>query len=137
VTPQGRFWVLLASLLLCAPCLHGIGSGQTLTATRIHLAGFGLFSGLLAGNIFPAAFEVVSSDNRALAVGLLNFFGALLSGFAPWSVGLWKQSLGIPRLLDLAALAYLLAAALILWTLLRWTLLRPIAAIEAGSRANR
>jgi MFS family permease len=137
VTPQGRVWVLLASLLLCAPCLHGIGSGQTLTATRIHLAGFGLFSGLLAGNIFPAAFEVVSSDNRALAVGLLNFFGALLSGFAPWSVGLWKQSLGIPRLLDLAALAYLLAAALILWTLLRWTLLRPIAAIEAGSRANR
>jgi len=48
---------------------------------------------------------------------LLNFFGALLSGFAPWSVGLYKQTLGIPRLLDLAALAYLLAAALILWTI--------------------
>lgn len=135
VTPRGRFWVLLASLLLCAPCLHGIGSSQTLAATQIHLAGFGLFSGLLAGNIFPAAFEVVSAENRALAVGLLNFFGALLSGFAPWSVGLWKQTLGIPRLLDLAALAYLLAAALILWTLLRWTRHPPMAPIGVASKA--
>jgi len=135
VTPRGRFWVLLASLLLCAPCLHGIGSSQTLAATQIHLAGFGLFSGLLAGNIFPAAFEVVSAENRALAVGLLNFFGALLSGFAPWSVGLWKQTLGIPRLLDLAAVAYLLAAALILWTLLRWTRHPPMAPIGVASKA--
>ncbi|MFN9594669.1 MAG: MFS transporter [Pirellulaceae bacterium] len=136
VTPQGRFWVLLASLRLCAPCLHGIGSSETLTATQMHLAGFGLFSGLLAGNIFPAAFEVVSAENRALAVGLLNFFGALLSGFAPWSVGLYKQTLGIPRLLDLAALAYLLAAALILWTMLRWTPLTTEAPSGAGSKAS-
>jgi len=135
VTPRGRFWVLLASLLLCAPCLHGIGSSQTLAATQIHLAGFGLFSGLLAGNIFPAAFEVVSAENRALAVGLLNFFGALLSGFAPWSVGLYKQTLGIPRLLDLAALAYLLAAALVLWTMLRWARLAPTAPIVVASKA--
>ncbi|MFM8407495.1 MAG: MFS transporter [Pirellulaceae bacterium] len=135
VTPRGRFWVLLASLLLCAPCLHGIGSSQTLGATQIHLAGFGLFSGLLAGNIFPAAFEVVSAENRALAVGLLNFFGALLSGFAPWSVGLYKQTLGIPRLLDLAALAYLLAAALVLWTMLRWARLAPTAPIVVASKA--
>jgi hypothetical protein len=66
---------------------------------------------------------------------LLNFFGALLSGFAPWSVGLWKQTLGIPRLLDLAALAYLLAAALILWTLLRWTRHPPMAPIGVASKA--
>jgi len=135
VTPRGRFWVLLARLLLCAPCLHGIGSSQTLAATQIHLAGFGLFSGLLAGNIFPAAFEVVSAENRALAVGLLYFFGALLSGFAPWSVGLYKQTLGIPRLLDLAALAYLLAAALVLWTMLRWARLAPTAPIVVASKA--
>jgi predicted MFS family arabinose efflux permease len=134
VTPRGRFWVLFASLLLCAPCLHGIGSSQTLEATQIQLAGFGLFSGLLAGNIFPAAFEVVSSENRALAVGLLNFFGALLSGFAPWSVGLWKETLGIPSLLDLAALAYLLAAGLILWTVLRLTRQVPLQPIGVDSR---
>jgi predicted acyltransferase len=66
---------------------------------------------------------------------LLNFFGALLSGFAPWSVGLYKQTLGIPRLLDLAALAYLLAAALILWTMLRWTPLTTEAPSGAGSKA--
>jgi predicted acyltransferase len=66
---------------------------------------------------------------------LLNFFGALLSGFAPWSVGLYKQTLGIPRLLDLAALAYLLAAALVLWTMLRWARLAPTAPIVVASKA--
>lgn len=108
-TKASRLWLMTASLILCAPCLHALGSSDTLNATRIAAAGFGLFSGLLMGNIFPAAFEVVPADTRASAVGILNFCGAIMSGFATLFGGLWKQSLGIDRLLTLTALAYVVA----------------------------
>jgi predicted MFS family arabinose efflux permease len=108
-TKASRLWLMTASLVLCAPCLHYLGSSGTLMATRLAAAGFGLFSGLLMGNIFPAAFEVVPADTRASAVGILNFFGAVMSGFAALFGGLWKASLGIDRLLSITALAYLAA----------------------------
>jgi predicted MFS family arabinose efflux permease len=114
-TKASRLWLMTASLLLCAPCLHALGSSDTLNATRFAAASFGLFSGLLMGNIFPAAFEVVPADTRASAVGILNFFGGIMSGFATLFGGLWKQSLGIDRLLTMTGVAYVLAGlALIL-----------------------
>ena len=108
-TKASRLWLMTASLILCAPCLHALGNSDTLNTTRIAAAGFGLFSGLMMGNIFPAAFEVVPADTRASAVGFLNFFGAIMSGFATLFGGIWKQSLGIDRLLSLTAVAYLVA----------------------------
>jgi predicted MFS family arabinose efflux permease len=108
-TKASRLWLMTASLILCAPCLHYLGSSDTLLATRLAAAGFGLFSGLLMGNIFPAAFEVVPADTRASAVGILNFFGAIMSGFAALFGGMWKASLGIDRLLSITALAYVAA----------------------------
>lgn len=108
-TPAARLWLMVASLLLCAPCLHALGNCDTINGTRVAAAAFGLFSGLLMGNIFPAAFEVVPADTRASAVGILNFCGAAMSGFAALFGGLWKQSLGIDRLLTCTGAAYLMA----------------------------
>lgn len=112
-TKASRLWLMTASLVLCAPCLHSLGNSDTLLATRVAAAGFGLFSGLLMGNIFPAAFEVVPADTRASAVGFLNFFGAIMSGFAALFGGMWKASLGIDRLLSITALAYLAAGGIL------------------------
>jgi predicted MFS family arabinose efflux permease len=106
-----RFWLLVAGLGLSSPCMHALGSCDTLAGTRLAATGFGLFSGLFIANIFPAAFDVVGPSTRATAVGLLNFCGAVMSGFATLFGGLWKQSLGIDRLLSLTALAGLAAAA--------------------------
>ena len=108
-TKASRLWLLTASLILCAPFLHALGNSDTLNATRIAAMGFGLFSGFMMGNIFPAAFDVVPLDTRASAVGFLNFFGAIMSGFATLFGGIWKESLGIDRLLSLTALAYVIA----------------------------
>lgn len=116
-TRASRLWLMTASLLLCAPCLHYLGNCETLPGTRIAAAGFGLFSGLLMGNIFPAAFEVVPSDTRASAVGILNFFGAIMSGFATLFGGMWKASLGIDRLLTITALAYVAGGLVIVATI--------------------
>lgn len=108
---SARFWLMVAGLALSAPCIHALGNSDTLIVTRIAATGFGLFSGLFIANIFPAAFDVVASEARATAVGVLNFFGAIMSGFATLFGGMWKQSLGIDRLLSITALAYIVAGA--------------------------
>ena len=108
-TKASRLWMLTASLILCAPFLHVLGNSDTLNTTRFAAMVFGLFSGFMMGNIFPAAFDVVPANARASAVGFLNFFGAILSGFATLFGGLWKQSLGIDGLLSVTALAYVIA----------------------------
>lgn len=118
ITKAARMWLMTATMLLCAPCLYGIGHADTLVQTCLAAASFGLFSGFLMGNIFPAAFEVVPADTRASAVGVLNFCGALVSGVASWAGGVWKASLGIEWLLSFAAALYLLAAALLVLTIL-------------------
>jgi predicted MFS family arabinose efflux permease len=113
-TNAARLWLLTASLFLCAPCLHALGSGESLDATRLAATGFGFFSGFFMANIFPSAFEVVPADTRASAVGVLNLFGAIVSGFAPLVGGMWKQSVGMGRLLSYTALVYLLGGLLLI-----------------------
>ena len=66
------------------------------------------------GNIFPAAFEVVPKNSRATAVGILNLFGGLMSGFATLFGGLWKSTLGIDGLMTLTAIAYFAAGLLLI-----------------------
>jgi MFS family permease len=51
-TKASRLWLLTTSLIFCAPCLHFLGNSETLFMTRVAAAAFGLFSGLLIGNIF-------------------------------------------------------------------------------------
>ena len=113
-TKAARLWLLTASLLGCAPFLHYLGNSDTLQSTRIAAMGFGLFSGFFMGNIFPSAFEIVPADARASAVGVLNLFGAVLSGFATLFGGMWKATLGISALMSYTALAYLVGAALLI-----------------------
>jgi uncharacterized membrane protein YjjP (DUF1212 family) len=105
---------MVCGLVLAAPCIHALGNSDTLLVTRIAATGFGLFSGLFIANIFPATFDIISSAARATAVGMLNFFGALTSGFATLFGGMWKQTLGIDRLLSITALAYLVAGAVLI-----------------------
>ena len=134
-TPAARFWLLVASLVFCAPCLHALGHCASLNATRVAAAAFGLFSGLLMGNIFPAAFEVVPAEARASAVGVLNFCGSILSGLGPYFGGAWKKSLGIDGLLTRTGFAYA-AAGLVLIIGTRMLLPRDYALIRSSHAPN-
>jgi MFS family permease len=110
---SARMMVLFSSVGCCAPLLVAIGRVENLETLKWILVAYGFFSGWMIGNIFPAAFEVVGSSRRGLAVGILNFFGAALSGFAPLMVGTWKKSYGLPGMLGVAGIAYALAAILL------------------------
>jgi sugar phosphate permease len=114
---SGRMLVLLVSLSACAPLLWCIGRVDDLSQLKLLLIGYGFCSGWMIGNIFPAAFDVVSVSSRGAAVGILNLFGAALSGFAPLAVGTWKESVGFAGMLGLAAFAYAVAAVLLVFTL--------------------
>ncbi len=118
VTKASRYYLMLTSLVLCAPCLHAIGNCETLVQVRLAAMAFGLFSGLMMGNIFPSAFEIVPERLRATAVGILNLCGGLVSGFATLFGGLWKSTLGIDRLLTLTGAAYFTAGLLLLFGIL-------------------
>jgi MFS family permease len=113
-TKAARVWLLTASLLLCGPCLYALSHTASLETTRVALGAFGLFSGFFMGNIFPAAFEVVPGDTRASAVGVLNFFGAIISGFATLLGGVWKKSFGFEGLTAITALAYTFAGLVLI-----------------------
>lgn len=115
-----RFWLLTSSLLVCAPCLCGLGWSATLDGTRVAATLFGLSAGVFMGNIFPAAFDVVSASRRSSAVGLLNFFAALVAGFAPLLGGIMKQTIGFEGLLYRTATAYVLAALILILGTSRW-----------------
>ncbi|MBU6174549.1 MAG: MFS transporter [Planctomycetes bacterium] len=115
---EGRLFVLLVSLVGCAPLMVAIGQVDQLDQLKWLLVAFGFCSGWMMGNIFPAAFEVVSPNARGTAVGILNLFGALLSGFAPLLAGAWKQSMGLPGMLCIAAFAYGLAIVVLFCTIL-------------------
>ena len=112
-TAAARQWVLVASLVCSAPSLFFLGASESLPATRLAAAAFGLSSGLFMGNIFAAGFEVVPAGLRATAVGILNLFGGMVSGFATLFGGMWKQTLGIDGLLAATSLAYVTAGALL------------------------
>ena len=108
-TKAARLWILAASLLSCAPCLYALGHSTSLDGTRVAAAAFGLCAGFFMTNIFPSSFEIVPADTLASAVGVLNLFGAVISGFATLFGGMWKRTLGIDGLLGWTALAYIVA----------------------------
>jgi hypothetical protein len=86
---------------------------------RVAAALFGFCAGLVTGNQAAAAFDVVPSTFRATAVGVLNFLGCAVSGFAPYLGGVARDTIGVGQLMAFTAIAYLCTAALILYGTLR------------------
>ncbi len=119
-TKGARFLLIAAGLLGAAPCLYFLGNSDSLGLTRFAAVTFGLSSGVVIANLMASSFEIVPADTRASAVGFLNLFGCLVSGFATLSGGVWKQSLGMNHLLSLTALIYIAAGVLLLMGMRRF-----------------
>jgi predicted MFS family arabinose efflux permease len=118
-TKAARLWLVCAGMFLCAPCLHLIGSTSSLALTSVAAAGFGLFSGFCLANFIVSSFDVVPSHTQASAVGVLNLIGGFIAGFAALLGGVWKQTLGIHNLMSCGALATLLGAVVLVYSIRR------------------
>ena len=113
-TKRARFWLIAIGVLLCAPCVHLIGNCDSLLFTKLAAVAFGLTGGLALANLYISSFDVVPADTRASAVAFMNLAGYLTSGFAPLVIGVWKQTIGIGRMMSYTALL-LVGAALVLF----------------------
>jgi len=113
-TKTARFWLIAIGLLLAAPCVHLIGNSDSLLFTKLAAVAFGLAGGLALANLYISSFDVVPADTRASAVAFMNLAAYLTSGFAPLVTGVWKQSMGIHRMMSYTSLL-LVAAALVLF----------------------
>jgi len=116
---SARFLLIATGLLLGAPCVHLIGNSDSLFLTKLAAIAFGLVGGLALANLYISSFDVVPADTRASAVAFMNLAGYLTSGFAPLVTGMWKQSLGIHRMMSYTSLL-LVAAALALFAAVRY-----------------
>ena len=114
-----RFWVIMVAFLGAAPCIFLLGASTTMEATRLAAIAFGFFSGCIAGNQAPAAFDVVPASLRASTVGVLNLLGASVSGFAPFLGGLARRTIGVGRLMGFTSVLYAATAVLVLYGTLR------------------
>lgn len=97
--PAARLQVAAAGVLLSAPFAYLTFSASSLNQARAFSAAFGLFGGLLAGNAFAAAYDVLDSDIRGLAGGVLNMAGGISSALMIYAAGVWKSTIGFPGLM--------------------------------------
>jgi sugar phosphate permease len=114
-----RFWLIAIGLVLAAPCVHLIGNSDSLLFTKFAAVAFGLVGGLAMANLYISSFDVVPANTRASAVAFMNLAGYLTSGFAPLVTGVWKQSIGIHRMMSYASLL-LVAAAIVLFAAIKF-----------------
>jgi predicted MFS family arabinose efflux permease len=114
-----RYWVVLAAFVAGGPCIVLVGNSSSLHATRLAAISFGFCAGLIAANQAAAAFDVVPASLRASTVGVLNFLGAGVSGFAPFLGGLARRTIGVGALMTFTGGVYALGAVLILYGI-RW-----------------
>lgn len=118
-TKAARFWLILAAFCGAGPCIFLLGAAPSLLSMRIAAAFFGFCAGLVTGNQAASAFDVVPSAFRATAIGVLNFLGCFISGFAPYLGGVARDTIGVGQLMAFTGVAYLLTACLILYATLR------------------
>jgi len=76
---------------------------------------FGFFAGFIAANQAAAAFDVVPASLRASTVGVLNFLGATVSGFAPFLGGLARRTIGVEQLMAFTSAVYIATGLFVIY----------------------
>lgn len=110
----GRVYVQAAGLLLGAPCVWLAGSTHSLGVLQPALVGIGLCKGVYDANIFASVYDVVSTEVRGTAAGLMNTVAWTAGGAAPLLVGLLSDRHGLGAVIAWTAAVYVGAGLLAL-----------------------
>ncbi|MFN7923040.1 MAG: MFS transporter [Bryobacteraceae bacterium] len=116
---SARYWIVLVAFVSAGPFLYMVGAAPTLAITRVAVMGFGFFAGFVSANQVAAAYDVVPRALRASTIGLLNFLGAGMSGFAPYLGGWARDTVGVDRLMAFTAGLYGVGAVVLVYGILR------------------
>ncbi len=85
--PGGRMLVQAAGLLVGASFVAGVGLAETRHSLMLAMIAFGLCKGIYDANIFASVYDVVPSEARASAAGLMNTIGWIGGSLGPIYVG--------------------------------------------------
>lgn len=113
-TPAGRFYMLAIGLTLAGVLLMPLmAAGSAMTIGLVLLASsFG--KGLFDGCIYAAMHDVVPSEARASAVGLMTMWGFIGAGLTPIFVAKLSKVFGMAIGITSLCLLYLLAVCVLL-----------------------
>jgi len=108
--PAGRFYLAALGLLLCSPLAYATVAVHSVPLLQVASAGFGFFAGLMMSNVIASAYDVIAPSQYGFGAGALTMIGGLAGGLAIFSVGRWKESLGVEALMACGSIAGVLAA---------------------------
>ncbi len=115
---SGRTLVQLIGLAALGPALLVIGSGNSGPVLVAALIIFGAGTALYQVNMWACTFEVVSSRERATAIGLLNLSSGVFSSWADPVIGHVADSgVGLGSILSFLSLGSVFAVILLLWSI--------------------
>jgi len=112
----GRFGVIAASLLACAPFAYWLMNGTTIGGARAAAVAFGLTSGVMLANNVAAAYDVVPEASRGAAAGILTLVGGVAGGLGILFAGGLKSTLGIAFVFNIGVAACVVTAAILYLT---------------------
>ena len=108
--------VQACGLLGAVPFLFLTGWSITVFGLIVGMVGFGFFKGMYDANIWASLYDVVPTERRGFATGLMNSLGWLGGGVAPIAVAAAAAHFDLGVCLSATSLIYLfLAAALLLF----------------------
>lgn len=102
--------VQATGLLLGAPFIFLLGTGETPFLIYLTLALFGLFRGIYDSNIFAALYDVIEPKYRSTATGLMLMFAFVTGASAPYILGKVKPLLGLSWGLSALSMVYIFSA---------------------------
>jgi MFS family permease len=109
----GRMLVQAIGLTAGAPFVVLCGWTRSVPLLILALTAWGFFKGIYDANIFASIFDVVPTESRGRAAGVMNMTGWLGGGIAPVAVGFVAQRSSLSVAIMLAAGVYLLGASLL------------------------
>ncbi len=115
-TAAARFYVAAGGLVLCAPFAYLTFAAPSLPLAELGSGAFGLFAGLMSGNVFAAAYDVVPPFRSGVAAGVLNMMGGFAGAAMVLVAGYAKSTIGFRELMAWSAALTAVAGCLLVLT---------------------
>lgn len=111
----GRMMVQALGLFCGVPFLFLTGWTKSVPALILAMIGFGYFKGFYDANIWASLYDVVRTERRATALGLMNSLGWLGGGTAPIAIAIASQRYGMSACISATSAIYLSLGVLLAW----------------------
>ena len=108
---RGRLWTQAIGLFVAGPFLFLVGTTGNWWVLLPGLICFGLGRGFFDCNLMPVVCQMVPSNLRATAYGILNSTSCIAGGVMAAAAGVFKERIGLGGAIQISAALLMVAAA--------------------------